>query len=83
MLRYQGSPVETQKQVVAEDVIKGKKLLFNEENRAQPSDEVSQKNMVVATGDEDLPDRDLTNKEWCMQYVDSKKNCVVYCKEEG
>ena len=52
---------------------KWKKQLFNEEIRAQPSDEVSQKMMVVAIGGEDLPDCDLTDKEWCMQYVDSKK----------
>ena len=48
-LRFQGSSVGTQKQIV-QDVRKGKKQLFNEEIRAQPSDEVSQKMMVVATG---------------------------------
>ena len=64
-LCYQGLPVGTQKQIV-QDVKKGKKQLFNEEIRAQSSDEVSQKMMVVAIGGEDLPDRDLTDKEWCM-----------------
>ena len=39
----------TSKQVV-QDVKKGKKQLFNEEIRAQPSDEVSHKMMVSATG---------------------------------
>ena len=62
-LWYQGSPVETQKQVIAQNVKRGKKLLFNEENRAQPSHEVSQKKMLVAIGGEDLTNRDLTDKE--------------------
>ena len=63
---------------------KGKKQLFNEEMRAQPSDEVSQKMMVVATRGEELPGRDLTDKEWCMQYVDSKKKVVLYtAKKKG
>ena len=63
---------------------KEKKQLFNEEIRAQPSGEVSQKMMVVAIGGEDLPDRDLTDNEWCMQYVDSKKKVVLYtAKKKG
>ena len=63
---------------------KGKKQLFNEEIRSQPFDEVSQKMMVVAIGGEDLPDRDLTDKEWCMQYVDSKNKVVLYtAKKKG
>ena len=63
---------------------KEKKQLFNEEIRAQPSGEVSQKMMVQATKGEDLPDRDLTDNEWCMQYVDSKKKVVLYtAKKKG
>ena len=62
-LRYQGSPVENQKQPVAKNVKKGKKLLFHEDNRDQPSDEVSQKKMVAATGGEDLHDLELTDNE--------------------
>ena len=63
---------------------KGKKQLFNEEIRTQVSDEVSQKLVGAATGGEDLPDRDLTDKEWCMQYVDTKKKVVLYTtKKKG
>ena len=47
-LRYRGSPVGNQKQIV-QDVKKGKQQLFHEEIRAQPSDEGSQKMAVVAT----------------------------------
>ena len=57
---------------------KRKKQLFNEENTGQPSDEVSQKKMAVETWGEDLPEHDLTDKERCMQYVDSKKKVVLY-----
>ena len=41
--------------------------------------------MVVAeTGGEELPDRDLTDKEWCVQYVDTKKKVVLYtAKKKG
>ena len=45
---------------------KGKKQLFKEEIITQVSDEVSQKLVGAASGGEDLPDRDLTDKEWCM-----------------
>ena len=61
-LRYRGSPVGNQKQIV-QDVKKGKQQLFHEEIRAQPSDEVCQKMMVAATGGQNLLDRDLTDKE--------------------
>ena len=71
-LRYQGSPVATQNTNVLNIVKKGKKLLFNDDSKSQPSDEVSQKKKGADKGGEDLPDRDLTEKEWCMQYVDSK-----------
>ena len=83
-LRYQGSLVETQKQIVPQDMRKGKKLLFNEETKSQPSDKVGQKKLLGASGGEDLPDRDLTEKEWCMQYVDLKKKVVLYmAKKKG
>ena len=76
--------MENQKQPVAKNVKKGKKLLFHEDNRDQPSDEVNQKKMVAATGGEDLPDHDLTDNEWCMQYVDLKKKVVLYtAKKKG
>ena len=83
-LKYQGSPVENPKQLVAHNVKKGKRLLFHEDNREQPFDEISQKKMVATTGGEDLPDRDLTDNEWCMQYIDSKKKVVLYtAKKKG
>ena len=70
--------METQKKPVAQNVKRGKKLLFNEETKSQPSNKVCQKKLLGATGAEDLPNCDLTNKERCMQYVDSKKKVVLY-----
>ena len=65
-LRYQGSPMETQKQIVPQNIKKGKNLLFNEEPKSQPSaDDVNQKKILAASSGENLPDRDLT-EEWCM-----------------
>ena len=52
--------METQKQIVPQNVKKGKKLLFNEETKSQPSDEVGQKKLLGANGGEDFLDRDLT-----------------------
>ena len=34
--------------------------------------------MLAIGGGEDLPDRDLTDKEWCMQYMDQKKKDMLY-----
>ena len=40
--------------------------------------------VAAAPGGEDLPDRDLTDKEWCMQYVDTKKKVVLHtAKKKG
>ena len=55
--------MENQKQPVAQNVKKGKKLLFHEDNRDQPSDEVSQKKMVASVCGEDLPDCDLIDSQ--------------------
>ena len=75
--------MENPKQPIPHNVNKGKRLLYHEDNREQPFDEISQKKMVVATGGEELPDRDLTD-EWCMQYIDSKKKVVLYtAKKKG
>ena len=65
-LKYQGSPVENPKQLVAHNVKKGKRLFFHEDNREQLSDEDSQKKMATTIGGEDLPDYDLTANGWCM-----------------
>ena len=67
----------TQKQILQEKR-KGNKQLFNEEIRSQASDEVSQKMVVAAPRGEDLPDLNLTDKEWCMQFVDTKKKVLLY-----
>ena len=76
--------MENLKQPVAHNVKRGKKLLFHEDNREQPSDGVSQKKLVAATGGKDLLDRDLTDNEWCMQFVDLKKKIVLYtAKKKG
>ena len=59
------------------NVKKGKKLLFSHDEIEQPSDEVSKKKMVAAVGGENLPDRDITDLDWAMQYVDLNKKVVL------
>ena len=54
-LRYRNSP-EPPKQPFIANLKKGKKLLFHEVIRKQPSNEASQKKLVVDIGGEDLPD---------------------------
>ena len=76
-LRYQNSPVEAPIQPITHNLKKGKKLLFHEDIREQPSGEVSQKKMIASVGGEDLPDRDLIDNEWAMQYVDLKKKVLL------
>ena len=43
----------------------------------QPSDEVSQDKKVAAHGGESLADRDITEYEWAMHYVESNKKVVL------
>ena len=44
---------------------------------------LAQKRWAAPSG-EDLPDRDLTDNEWCMQYVDLKKKVMLYTtKKKG
>ena len=76
-LRFQGSPMPNPKQNEPLNTKKGKKLLFNEESNSQSVDMSSQKELATG-GTEDLPDRDLTEKEWCMQYMSQKKKVVLY-----
>ena len=45
------------------------RLVFEDEMTGAPSDEVSQKTLLGATGGETLPDRDITDYEWAMQYI--------------
>ena len=56
---------------------KGRQLVFDDEVVRQHSDEVSQDKMVAAHGGENLADRDITEYEWAMQYVDSNKKVVL------
>ena len=51
--------------------------MFDDEVVGQPSDEVSQDKIVAAHGGESLADRDITEYEWAMQYVDSNKKVVL------
>ena len=57
--------------------IKGRQLNFEDEVVRQPSDEVSQDKRVAAHGGETLADRDISEYEWAMQYVDSNKKVVL------
>ena len=50
---------------------------FEDEITRAPSDELSQKTVMAATGGETLPDRDITDYEWAMQYIDSNKKVVL------
>ena len=50
---------------------------FEDEITGAPSDELSQKTLMAATGGETLPDRDITDYEWAMQYIDSNKKVVL------
>ena len=50
---------------------------FEDEITGAPSDELSQKTVMAATGGETLPDRDITDYEWAMQYIDSNKKVVL------
>ena len=56
---------------------KGRQLQFDDEVVRQPSDEVSEGKMVAAHRGENLADRDITEYEWAMQYVDSNKKVVL------
>ena len=51
--------------------------MFEDEVVGQQSDEVSQDKIVAAHGGESLADRDITEYEWAMQYVDSNKKVVL------
>ena len=51
--------------------------MFEDEIVREPFDEVSQKTSVSTRGGEDQLDRDLTEHEWALQYVNSKKKVVL------
>ena len=51
--------------------------MFENDVVRQPSDEVSQKKVVVVVGGENFHDKDFTHYEWVMQYVDSSKKVIL------
>ena len=53
------------------------RLNFEDDITGAPSDELSQKTVMGATGGETLPNRDITDYEWAMQYIDSNKKVVL------
>ena len=72
-IKYQSSPLESNKVPPQTQKHKGRQLVFEDEVVGQPSDEVSQDKIVVAHGGEPLADRDISEYEWVMQDVDSNK----------
>ena len=76
-LKYQNSPLDSDKVPPQTQKHKGRQLVFEDEVVGQPSDEVSQDKIVAAHGGESLADRDITEYEWAMQYVDSNKKFVL------
>ena len=76
-LKYQSSPLESDKVPPQTQKHKGRQLVFEDEVVGQPSDEVSHDKIVAAHGGESLADRDITEYEWAMQYVDSNKKVVL------
>ena len=76
-IKYQSSPLESNKVPPQTQKHKGRQLVFEDEVVGQPSDEVSQDKIVAAHGGESLADRDITEYEWAMQYVDSNKKVVL------
>ena len=71
--QYQSTPRENSKFPVITYTQEGKKLLFDNEVNRQPSDEVIQMKMVGASGGKTLSDKDITEYERSMPYVDSNK----------
>ena len=51
--------------------------MFEHELTGAPSDEVSQKTPLGAEGGETLPDRNITDYEWGMLYLNSNKIVVL------
>ena len=76
-LKYQSSLGENTKLCIMSYTQKGKKLLFDDEVGRQPFDEFSQMKLVGASGRKTLVDKDMTEYEWAMQYVDSNKKVVL------
>ena len=56
---------------------KSTRLVFEDEMTETPSDEASPKTLLGATGGETLLDRDITDYEWGMLYLNSNKIVVL------
>ena len=76
-IRYNNSPLDSDKVAPQTQKNKGRQLVFDDEVVRQPSNEVSQDKKVAAHGGENLADRDITEYEWAMQYVESSNKKVV------
>ena len=76
-LKYQNSPLDLDKVPPQTQKHKGRELVFEDEVVGQPSNEVSQDKIVSVQGGESLADRDITEYEWAMQYVDSNKKVAL------
>ena len=76
-IKYQSSLGKRTKRNEPTHSQKTKKLFFDDDLTGAPSDEVSQKNLLGAEGRETLPDRDINDYDWAMQYIDSNKRVVL------
>ena len=76
-IKYQSSPREKTTRKEATHSKKPLRLVFEAELTVASSDEVSQKNLLSVDGGEIFPDRDITDYEWAIQYIDSSKRVVM------
>mgnify|MGYP006889219367 CR=1 FL=1 len=76
-IKHQSSLREKTTQKEATHSKKPTKLLFDDDLTGASSDKVSQKNLLGAEGRETLPDRDINDYDWAMQYIDSNKRVVL------
>ena len=56
---------------------RGKKILFEDKIVRQLLEELCHKTSAAVGGGEDQLDRDMTEHEWALQYVDSKKKGIL------
>ena len=75
-IKFGNSPVEKPTRKESAPSKKPTTLVFEDDMTGAPSNELSQKTVMGANGGETLPDRDITDYEWAMQYIDSNKNLV-------
>ena len=73
-IKYERSPGEKTTRKEATHSKKPTRLVFDDELTEVSSNEVSQKNRLGAEVGEALTNRDITDYEWAMQYIDSKSS---------